>query len=506
MRRALASLLPLLAALLALTPTASAMSGSPRVVGGTTASSTDAPWQALVLIRVDASTAYLCGGSILDATHIVTAAHCIYDDGSYSVYAPSTVTIKAGVTDRTSGTARLVSAIAIDPDYSPEAQTNDAAILTLTSALTLNTTTMTAIGLSDVGWRPTTTDDLRLSGWGLTTARAPGDPVPTDATLPTMLQVAKTVHATDACSTVAEYQPYDDDALLCAGQAGLDACQGDSGGPLAFNDAGAWKLAGIVTGGAGCAWAGYPGYYARVSYQPIHDFLLNRGVGYSLSAPYFTTQPSISGTPQPGNTLTCNRGQYANAYTSNVDWYANGTWITDDDTLNLLTTDVGASINCVVTAVGLRGSVQAASGSVVVQPRPAATPAPAVTNPTPTPVPAPAPAGDAVAPTVQVVKVRCSRTICILDLKVVDPAPSSGIKGVEGKVSTLYRTTCTVKGQRRRCTKKAVQRLTARSTGTNTYRITTPRMRKGTHTFTLIGVDAHGNRQVKPTTLKRTTR
>ena len=53
------------------------------VVGGTSAGASDVPWQALVLIWPDPSSnsAYLCGGSILDATHILTAAHCVFDRG-----------------------------------------------------------------------------------------------------------------------------------------------------------------------------------------------------------------------------------------------------------------------------------------------------------------------------------------------------------------------------------------------------------------------------------------
>src|SRR5947208_3379509 len=97
MRRFLAPVvLPALALLaLALAPAASGELGSPRVVGGSAATPSGAPWQALVPPGI-----YLCGGSILDATHVLTAADRVYDDAHHRVIAPSTVQVRAGITDR----------------------------------------------------------------------------------------------------------------------------------------------------------------------------------------------------------------------------------------------------------------------------------------------------------------------------------------------------------------------------------------------------------------------
>ena len=77
--------------------------------------------------------------------------------------------------------------------------------------------------------------------------------------------------ATDRCAELYDgaARPFDEDGTLCAGfdDGGIDSCQGDSGGPIAGLDMeGRAYQIGVVSYGWGCAEAGKPGVYARVSH------------------------------------------------------------------------------------------------------------------------------------------------------------------------------------------------------------------------------------------------
>jgi hypothetical protein len=499
MRRVLAPVLALLAAVAVLPAAATAGTATTRVIGGANATSTDVPWQVLVL-----PSGYLCGGSILDATHVATAAHCVYDEEDAEITAPSAITVHAGITNRfAAGQHPAVIGVSMNPAYNPNLQTGDVAVLTLAApGFTIDSSTVKPIELTDVDYRPGVSDNLRLSGWGSTVARSPFDEssVPTAAT---DLQVAGALHTSTGCA--ATYSPFDDGLLLCAGQADLDACQGDSGGPLAVQVSGVWKLAGIVTGGAGCAWPGYPGYYARVANAGIHDFLTQRGVGYTVVDPVNTSPPTIMGTPKPGYQLNCGFGTWSNAYSYGVGFASGGKLIsTGSASLPVTPGLVGQTITCVVAAWGLTGSTEAESAAVKIAP---SDPLPAVADPTPAPVALPpTPASDGIAPTAKVTKVRCTRKMCVLDVRADDPEPSSGIKLIEGRVATAYRTTCAKKRKRRACTKTVAHKLKATMIGPGVSRLTTPVLRKGKHTFSLLATDLRGNRQVKATTLTKTTK
>jgi len=79
---------------------------------------------------------------------------------------------------------------------------------------------------------------------------------------PTRLQHVELKYVTNpTCSS--NYGGGITSSMMCASDPGQDSCQGDSGGPLYDSDNNV--LVGVVSWGDGCAQAGSPGVYARIS-------------------------------------------------------------------------------------------------------------------------------------------------------------------------------------------------------------------------------------------------
>lgn len=503
MRRAVVSAVAAcsLVAALALAGQAGASTLQAKVVGGVDAGSQDVPWQVLVLPG-----GYLCGGSVLDAMHVVTAAHCVEDPGTGSLFAPADIDVFAGITDiaaRFDGQHPAVTKIDVDPRYDANTYQDDAAILTLAPpGFDLSTSTPKAIALPAVGSGVSPTTDLMVSGWGTTSPRSPNAGDNTDP-ISQLLQKA-TLRTSTQCAG-AYGATYDPTLELCAGQTGTDACQGDSGGPLAAQVGGVWTLVGLVSSGAGCAWSGYPGLYTRVAATSVHDFLATE-----LDLPVNESAPTLTGSAVPGGTVTCAPGTWANAnsFTFTI-LRGDGTVLAHGPTATLSASDAGTTIRCSVVGSDGTDAATAMSDAVTIAAPPAPAPPPAATVPAPTttaPTTTTATVAtvDRAAPTAVITRVRCSRRrVCVLDLRVSDPAPSAGLRTPEVLVRTTYRTTCRAHGRRVACTRTSTRRLVPHRTGTATYRVTTPRLRAGTQRFEAVALDRAGHRQARAATATR---
>jgi len=227
-----------------------------EIVGGVNAVPYSWPWQVLWCVGTNPSTCSLsCGGSVIDRNWVITAGHCVYGNlnaGSYSV--------KAGAFQYTESTASVqqvrVSQIYLHPNYG-QTPVNDIALIRLATPLSY-TNQVQPVCLPTVDSTQTTPPSTAwVTGWGTTTSGGQVSPQLKQVNVPFVSYTScRNSYGTSI----------NDNLMTCAGIAGKDSCQGDSGGPMvAQSNNGSWFEYGIVSWGRGCALAGYPGVYARMS-------------------------------------------------------------------------------------------------------------------------------------------------------------------------------------------------------------------------------------------------
>jgi secreted trypsin-like serine protease len=216
---------------------------SPMIVGGTRASTADYPW---VVYLASTSGSQFCGGTLVKANKVVTAAHCVSGRSASS----TRVVHRRDDKQSTAGTVVNVSTIWVHPSYRTATAGYDVAVLTL--ATSLNSATLPLATPADTALYQAGNSALIL-GWGTTSSGGSASRYLLKANVP--------LTSDSTCKTA--YSQYSNTSMVCAGfpQGGVDTCQGDSGGPLVYGG----KLIGATSWGRGCAAAGYPGVYARIA-------------------------------------------------------------------------------------------------------------------------------------------------------------------------------------------------------------------------------------------------
>jgi len=272
---------------------ASAPRARASIVGGAAVSIAEYPFQVALYDPRAGSPArgFFCGGVILDATRVATAAHCLTGEGGRRS-PPAEVEVLAGSTylDPTDpGSVRdPVAAVTIDPAYRPFASDYDVGLLHLQRPLWSgpppaldgrSPIAPLAVAAALAARINAPSSATVVSGWG-DVAPAPGG----GPAYPLRLRAAA-VPLVPRGLCEEEYatieQPITARMVCAGGPAGegggrTDSCYGDSGGPLVAagaNPPAGDVLVGLVDFGNGCAQGGYPGVYVRIADPAVARFL-----------------------------------------------------------------------------------------------------------------------------------------------------------------------------------------------------------------------------------------
>jgi secreted trypsin-like serine protease len=242
----------------------------PLIVGGGPADPGEYPW---MVALVDSSTAnprfgQFCGGSLIGAEWVLTAAHCVVSFGS--VADPEDIDVVLGVnnldegpTSGSSGQRIGLTQVIPNPAYNEVSSDSDVALLHLSAPASLAPSAVGTLGLVGPGDGALVAPGTiaTVTGWGVTSESG-------SSGSNALLEVDVPIVSNSTCNAPASYNGAVTENMLCAGfdEGEKDSCYGDSGGPLIVPDGGGgWLQAGVVSWGNGCARPDWYGVYSRVS-------------------------------------------------------------------------------------------------------------------------------------------------------------------------------------------------------------------------------------------------
>jgi len=238
---------------------------------------------------------YVCGGTIINKNHVITADHCINTDQPHSLHYVIVGHHRVNRKDAFGSNREAIfgSNLILVKRFIKRRDRKDIAILRLERDIQLSERAKPAclpgkISQNFIG------RNAVVSGWGDTTRYAPEDERP--ARVPSELLKAATVKVLNPSSSLCQRARADRDDMLCAYNEGHDACQGDSGGPLTLQENGRFVLIGVVSGGSGCGAKGHTGTYTRVAH---FDSWIRDNVGQVCTSKTSTRPFRPSNTPRP---------------------------------------------------------------------------------------------------------------------------------------------------------------------------------------------------------------
>ncbi|XP_028135685.1 uncharacterized protein LOC114330529 isoform X2 [Diabrotica virgifera virgifera] len=224
------------------------------------------PWQVAILKKDSKESVYVCGGTLIDPLHILTAAHCV------KTYTGFDLRARLGEWDVNHDVEfypyieRDVVSVHVHPEFYAGTLYNDIAILRMDKPVDWSKSPHISPACLPHPQDDYTGARCWTTGWG---KDAFGD-------FGKYQNILKEVDVPIVDSGICQRQlqqtrlGYDfklHPGFICAGgEEGKDACKGDGGGPMVCERGGTWQVVGLVSWGIGCGQTGVPGVYVKVGY------------------------------------------------------------------------------------------------------------------------------------------------------------------------------------------------------------------------------------------------
>jgi trypsin len=249
----------------------------PRIVGGHQISIAQAPWQAALTLNPaiyagNGAERQFCGASVVAPRLLISAAHCMVDPRTNTLWADGELAAITGRTQLSSneGQEIVVSEIFVfrdpqgNPLYTGSSSAWDISLVVLaqpSAAPSIKIPGPDETELWSLGRR------VDVTGWGATSFEGPSSDF--------LLSAEMAVLRDETCERPLGLT-FNAATSLCSGvYAGKrDSCQGDSGGPLTAPTAdGGARLVGNVQSGFECARALIPAAYGRFGAETVRNAL-----------------------------------------------------------------------------------------------------------------------------------------------------------------------------------------------------------------------------------------
>jgi len=249
-----------------------------RIVGGFQVPVDAFPWQ--INLRERRTRMHYCGGTIVNPSWIITAAHCMEKRRAkdYLVTAGHGSRDYFRAKNEEGFQERNVQMFKKHPRYNHHTVYADMAVIQIEQPFVFTSYVRPAcLPPPDLKFSPNDKVNCLVSGWGDTTNGFSEFSDSLKAAVLTFFspkQCNKMINGgflmPDGLNMVEM-----DGTQVCFGreEGEIDACQGDSGGPLVCMINESLTLFGVVSYGQGCAEEGKPGVYSKVSHKLFQNFL-----------------------------------------------------------------------------------------------------------------------------------------------------------------------------------------------------------------------------------------